>query len=208
MERFITKYNVSRETFDRLKAYEAALHEWQKKLNLVSNSSLEKAVDRHFLDSAQLFQYIPSNAKILFDLGSGAGFPGMVLAVMAAEKLPSLKINLVESIKKKTVYLNAVKEAVGINVNIINYRIENCPKVTVDVFTSRAMCSLDKLLSYVFRFSDKKTLCIFPKGRSYKEELKEALHHWSFSCKTVANEYDPEGVILLINNISQRKGVK
>ncbi len=204
----MTKYNVSRETFDNLKAYEAALHEWQNKLNLVSNTSLEKAVERHFLDSAQLFQYIPSDAKVLFDLGSGAGFPGMVLAIMAAEKYPDLRFNLVESIKKKTLYLNAVKEIVGVDVNVINERIENCPKITVDVFTSRAMCSLDKLLSYVFRFSNKKTLCIFPKGRSYKEELEEAQRHWSFSCKTVANEYDPEGVVLLINNLSQRKGVK
>ena len=110
MENFLNKYNVSRETFDKLKTYEATLREWQNKFNLVSNKSLEDAWNRHFWDSVQLIKYIPEKAKILYDFGSGAGFPGMVLAILAAEKMPNLQVFLIESIRKKTLYLNAVKE--------------------------------------------------------------------------------------------------
>ena len=101
MEKNTTTYDVSRETIDKLKTYEASLNEWQNKFNLVSSSSLADGWNRHFLDSMQLFQYIPSNARTLYDLGSGAGFPGMVLAIMAMEKTPYLKVSLIESIGKR-----------------------------------------------------------------------------------------------------------
>ena len=140
MKNTIEKYNVSRETYELLKRYESSLSEWQQKMNLVSRNSLVDAWKRHFLDSMQLFSLLPQGAKVVYDFGSGAGFPGMVLAVMAKEKTPYLKFKLVESIKKKTLYLNAVKELTGANVEIINDRIENIeaekrvtPKVTVKV---------------------------------------------------------------------------
>ena len=93
MKNTVVENSVSRETLERLKAYEASLHEWQKKFNLVSNASLEDAWNRHFLDSMQLFNFIPKTARSLCDFGSGAGFPGMVLAIMAKEKTPYLKVN-------------------------------------------------------------------------------------------------------------------
>ena len=127
MEKNTTTYDVSRETIDKLKTYEASLNEWQNKFNLVSSSSLADGWNRHFLDSMQLFQYIPSNARTLYDLGSGAGFPGMVLAIMAMEKTPYLKVSLIESIGKKTLYLKHVAELTGAKVNIYNKRIEELP---------------------------------------------------------------------------------
>jgi len=208
MKEFMEKYNVSRETFDRLKTYEASLNEWQTKLNLVSNSSLNDAWNRHFKDSVQLMKYIPEKAKIMLDFGSGAGFPGMVIAIVAAEKMPHLKVSLIESIKKKTVYLNAVKELCGVNVHIINDRIENLPSFNADVITSRAMCNLSDLLKYSYKFSNKKTTLIFPKGKSFKEEIKNAQKKWNFECKVFTNEINEEGVILVINNVSPIKGVK
>ena len=114
MKNFMDKYSVSRETFERLKAYEKSLHEWQKRFNLVSNASLEHAWERHFLDSAQLFKLIPDGARTLVDFGSGAGFPGMVLAIMAAEKTPYLNFRLVESIGKKTLYFNEGRKIAGL----------------------------------------------------------------------------------------------
>lgn len=201
------KYNVSRETFERLKAYEASLKEWQNKFNLVSRSSLENAWERHFKDSVQLIDFIPKNAETMFDFGSGAGFPGMVIAIMAAEKMPNLKVNLVESIKKKTVYLNAVKELCGVNVNIINDRIENLPPVKADVITSRAMCNLSDLLKYSYKFSTRKTTMIFPKGKNYQEELSVALRNWRFEYKAEKNAVGGDGVILIVNNLSAIKGV-
>lgn len=202
------KYNVSRETFLKLKTYEACLHEWQNKFNLVSNASLENAWQRHFEDSVQLFKFIPTSARTILDFGSGAGFPALVLAIMAQEKLPQLKVKLIESIKKKTLYLNTVKELCQLNVDVVNDRIENLPAQKVDVITSRAMCNLNDLLKYSLRFTTKQTLMIFPKGRSYQEELDEARRNWKFDCRIEKNEVSDDGVILLINHLSSIKGVK
>jgi len=208
MEKNIEKYNVSRETFERLKAYETSLHEWQNKFNLVSSASLEESWNRHFLDSMQLFKYIPSDAEKLFDLGSGAGFPGMVLAIMAMEKTPYLKVSLVESIKKKTLYLKHVAELTGANVTIINERIEKLPAEKADVITSRALTALDKLLGYAEPFCKRNTKCIFPKGKKYAEELTEARRHWKFDCQVIPSEQSAEGVVLIITNLSKIKGGK
>lgn len=208
MEKFISKYDVSRETFDKLKAYEASLHEWQKKFNLVSSASLEDSWQRHFLDSMQLFKYIPQNAKILYDLGSGAGFPGMVLAIMGMEKTPYLKVKLVESIGKKTLYLKHVAELTESNVEILNQRIENLPQEKADVITSRALTSLSNLLNYASPFCDNKTVCLFPKGKKHQEELAEARKNWNFDCQIIPSEQSEDGVILIITNLTKRKGVK
>ena len=202
------KYNVSRETFLKLKTYEASLHEWQNKFNLVSNASLENAWQRHFEDSVQLFKFIPTSARTMLDFGSGAGFPALVLAIMAQEKMPNLKVKLIESIKKKTLYLNTVKELCQLNVDVVNDRIENLPAQKVDVITSRAMCNLNDLLKYSLKFTTKQTLMIFPKGRSYQEELDEARRNWKFDCRIEKNEVSDDGVILLINHLSSIKGVK
>ena len=146
MENLECKYTVSRETMNRLKAYEASLHEWQNRMNLVSKNSLENAWKRHFLDSMQIFSLLPSEG-IVYDFGSGAGFPGMVLAIMANEKTPYLKFKLVESIKKKTLYLNEVKKISGLlNVEIVNNRIEDIPAEPATAITSRALASLTSLL--------------------------------------------------------------
>ena len=202
------KYNVSRETFEKLKCYQSLLIEWQANFNLVSQSSLNEAWNRHFLDSAQLFKYIPETAQALVDFGSGAGFPGMVLAIMAKEKTPYLKVTLVESIKKKTLYLKEVAEKTSVDVNIINERIENISFQKFDVITSRAMTSLTDLLGYAFPFCKKETVCIFPKGKKYAEELAEAHKNWLFKCSVEPSEQSEEGRILIIKNIQKKKGRK
>ncbi len=202
------KYNVSRETFSKLKLYESLLKEWQLKFNLVSNSSLDDAWNRHFEDSVQLFKYIPENSKVLYDFGSGAGFPGMVLAMIASEKTPYLKVKLIESIGKKTLYLNEVKKQTKTNVEIINDRIENIKAEKADVITSRAMASLSQLLEYTGKFCSKKTVCIFPKGKKFQEEIDEARKKFRFDCQAYDSEVSSEGKILIISNISKITGVK
>lgn len=202
------KYDVSRETLLKLRAYEASLKEWQNKFNLVSKSSLEDAWNRHFIDSMQLFKYIPQSAQSLYDFGSGAGFPGMVLAIMAAEKTPYLKVNLIESIGKKTLYLKHVSEICSVNVEILNQRIESLPKNKVDVVTSRAMTSLKDLLEYTYPFCKKDTVCIFPKGKKHQEEIDEAKKHWRFEYQIHPSETSSEGVILVTTKLAKLKGVK
>ncbi len=202
------KYDVSRETLLKLRAYEASLQEWQNKFNLVSKSSLDDAWNRHFIDSMQLFKFIPQSAQSLYDFGSGAGFPGMVLAIMAADKTPYLKVSLIESIGKKTLYLKHVSEICSVNVEIFNQRIESLPKNKVDVITSRAMTSLSDLLGYAYPFCKKETVCIFPKGKKHQEEIDEAKKHWQFECQIHPSETSSEGVILVITKLAKLKGVK
>ena len=199
------KYTVSRETMDKLKAYEASLCEWQNRMNLVSKNSLESAWQRHFQDSMQLFSLLPQQG-VVYDFGSGAGFPGMVLAVMAAEKTPYLKFKLIESIKKKTLYLNEVKKITGIsNVEVLNKRIEDIPAEAADVITSRAMASLSDLLNYAQKFCTSKTKCIFLKGKSYPDEIAEAEKLWKFKAEVLPSQESDEGVILIITDIHKRR---
>jgi len=203
----IEKYNVSRETINLLKTYEASLNEWQNKMNLVSKNSLPDAWNRHFADSMQLFNLLPQDAEIVYDFGSGAGFPGMVLAVMSKEKTPYLKFKLVESIGKKTLYLKHVKEITGANVDVINERIEKIKPEIADAITSRAMCSLNELLKYSRPFCSKKTKMIFLKGRNYKEELQIAQKEWKFKLEILPNQESSDGVILIITDL-HHKGEK
>ena len=205
MKNFTEKYNVSCETIERFKTYHELLLEWQEKFNLVSNSSLQNVWKRHFEDSAQLFEYIPEDAKTLIDFGSGAGFPAMVLAIMACEKTPYLNITMVESIKKKTLYLNEVASRLGLGVIIENNRIENLSVKKYDVITSRAMASLVDLIQYAQPFCSEKTICIFPKGKNYAAELSEAHKKWYFKCVIKQNKVSEEGKILILSDITKKK---
>lgn len=205
MKKFMEKYSVSCETMGLLTIYHDLLVEWQSKFNLVSNSSLQQAWNRHFEDSVQLYEYIPQNAVSLIDFGSGAGFPAMVLAIIAKEKTPYLNFTLVESIKKKTLYLNEVALKTGVSVNIINDRIENIKKQKYDVITSRAMTSLNDLLKYAYPFCHKQTVCIFPKGKNYSSELAEAHKTWKFKCDIKQSKVSDEGKILIVTDIQKKK---
>ena len=205
MKNFMEKYSVSCETMELLNVYHDLLVEWQSKFNLVSNSSLQYAWNRHFEDSVQLYEYIPKNTVSLIDFGSGAGFPAMVLAIIAKEKTPYLNFTLVESIKKKTLYLNEVALKTGVSVNIINDRIENIKKQKYDVITSRAMTSLNDLLKYAYPFCHKQTVCIFPKGKNYSSELAEAHKTWKFKCDIKQSKVSDEGKILIVTDIQKKK---
>lgn len=205
MQNFIDTYNVSRETYQKLETYVALLQEWQQKFNLVSNSSLADVWNRHIADSAQLFKYLNNEVDSVYDLGSGAGFPAMVLAVMAQEQYPQIKFTLMESITKKTVYLNAVKQELKLdNVTVINSRSEDLTLPKADVITARAVASLDKLLNCVFKFTSRQTKLIFPKGKSYKEELDEAEKFWNFKLKVDESQTAQDGVILLLENLRRK----
>lgn len=206
MENFILKYNVSRETYSNLESYVALLREWQNKFNLVSKNSLEFVWERHIADSAQLFNYISDDVKLIYDFGSGAGFPALVLAVIAKEKRPDMKFKLVESIGKKTLYLNEVKTRLNLeNVEVFNDRVENLKLPVADMITARAMTSLDNLFKYSILFSDKKTKLLFPKGKSYNEELDEAKKNWNFKFSVHENQLCSDGVILLFENLRRKK---
>ncbi|MFZ5618599.1 MAG: 16S rRNA (guanine(527)-N(7))-methyltransferase RsmG [Pseudomonadota bacterium] len=200
------EYGVSRETLERLLAFDAALLDWSSRHNLIARSTVPDRWERHYRDSAQLFALIPPGAKTLVDLGSGAGFPGLVLAAMGAGR--GLKVSLVESIGKKAAFLQAAIDAMGLtNARVIPQRIESITISPPDVVTARALAQLDKLLGYAHEFSGEKTVLIFPKGQDVEDELTAAAKSWHMNLEKRPSVTSPGSAILVIRNLKP-KGVR
>ena len=202
----LLKYDVSRETLQKLQDFVSLLKEWNARMNLVSKNSLADVWERHVLDSMQLIQYISADTKRIVDIGSGSGFPGIVLAILLQEKLPASEIYLVESIAKKTMYLNDVCTRLKLNnVKILNERIENTVFKGVDVITARAVAALDILFSYSIHIGQARTKMLFPKGQSYEIENAEAQKKWVYDLEVHPNRYHEDGVILEISKLRKKK---
>lgn len=198
------KYNVSHETYEKLKNYQALVLEWNSKFNLISKSTETTIWERHIVDSLQLIKYITNKDKILLDLGSGAGFPGVVLAITCQEIYPDLQINLVESIGKKTTFLHAVNEQLKLNMEIHQERIEKLNIGKVDVITSRALAALPKLLDYAKPFCKKETKLILPKGENWYLENDEALTKWLYKYEVFNSDTSDVGKILRISDLRRK----
>jgi len=194
-EEFATLSGVSRETLLRLKAYVGLLREWNARQNLVSARSLEDVWRRHVWDSAQLIQYIPAEVRSLVDLGSGAGFPGLVLGLLLSDR-PGFRTVLYEATAKKCQFLKAAAERLGVPADIRNARMEEANLEAFDVVTARACAPLDKLLGYAQHFRGTRTVCLFLKGQSVDSELTEAHKSWSIKALRHESRSDPSGVIL------------
>ena len=202
----LQKYYVSRETINNFSAFINILEEWNSKINLVSKNSLAEVWSRHVLDSLQLINYIPSTAVNIVDIGSGGGFPAIILAIALKEKNPAAKITMVESITKKTLYLNDVCTRLQLdNVQVINDRVENLHLHNVDIITARAVAALDVLCGYAHKIGGKNTELLLLKGKSFAEEQREAMQNWNFECQTFANHYSEDGDVVKINNLRKRK---
>ncbi len=198
-EEFAAATGVSRETLAKLKVYVDLLTDWNSRHNLVSKASLEEVWRRHIWDSAQLAPLIPPEAKTLADMGSGAGFPGLVLAIMLEERV---KVTLFEATRKKAEFLRAVAERLGLAVHISNHRIENAPKKPPnDVITARACASLHELLGYAQRFAGPGTVCLFLKGQNVGGELTEARKKWRIRVRQHPSLTHPFGTILEIRGL-------
>ena len=197
---FAAASGVSRETLARLKAYVALLGEWNARHNLVSAASLADVWRRHVWDSAQLLPLIPETAKSLVDLGSGAGFPGLVLACFLRER-PVFRTVLTESVAKKCRFLEAAAARMEIAVEVRNARIEAAKPETFDVVTARACAPLVKLLGYAQQFQGSKTVNLFLKGQSIEAELTEAHKSWIMRVVRHPSLTDPSGTILDIREL-------
>ena len=199
-EEFAKEADVSRETLLRLKAYVGLLTEWNTRHNLVSKNSLEHVWQRHVWDSAQLMRFVPESANSLIDLGSGAGFPGLVLAAMLRER-PGFKTVLYESIAKKCTFLIVAAERMQIPVEVRNTRMEEARPEPFDLVTARACAPLAKLLGYARPFQGPQTVCLFLKGQNVEAELTEARTSWKLNAVRHDSLTDPSGVILEIRDI-------
>ncbi|WP_136636800.1 16S rRNA (guanine(527)-N(7))-methyltransferase RsmG [Pseudooceanicola onchidii] len=193
--------SVSRETNDRLKTYLTLLEKWSPKINLVSAATLASAWDRHFVDSAQLVSLAEVKDAHWLDIGSGGGFPGMVVAIILAENDPSSHVSLLESDQRKCVFLRTVAREVGIKVDVINARIESAPPIGADIISARALSSLSTLLGFAQRHGKNTTTLLFPKGRSWKTEIEDAQREWRFTHSVHPSNTDAEAVILRIEEI-------
>jgi 16S rRNA (guanine527-N7)-methyltransferase len=199
-EEFAKAADVSRETLARLKAHAGLLAEWNARHNLVSKNSLEHVWERHIWDSAQLLRFVPESANSLVDLGSGAGFPGLALAVMLRAR-PGFKTVLYESITKKCRFLEAAAARMQIAVEVRNARMEEARPEPFDLVTARACAPLSKLLGYARPFQGPRTTNLFLKGQNVEAELTEARTSWKLNAVRHESLTDPSGAILEIRDI-------
>ena len=188
--------DVSRETMESLSKYVNLLRKWNKKINLVSKKSMEDVWMRHILDSAQLFKFVNEDTKSWLDLGSGAGLPGLIIAILAKEKYPSLSITLVESDKRKCVFLCEVVRVLNLNVRTISERIECCSPQNADLVSARALTQLEKLFSYFIFHSSKKSKGLFLKGKNAKIEIDLISNIDLFQVKLTPSEVDKDGYLV------------
>ena len=202
-EKFSSNVFVSRETYEKLCVFKKVLIKWQNSINLISRSTINNIWARHFLDSAQLYTFVRNVEGNIIDFGSGAGFPGMVLAIMGKKN-----IHLVESDHKKCVFLKEIAMLTETDITIHNCRIEDLNFINVDLITCRALASLSKLINYVEIFTnkslgEKKELpkLLFLKGKSYYSEVIELSKNKKISFKEYPSITDRNGKILYINKV-------
>ena len=198
--------DVSRETRARLEIYEALLRRRQRHTNLVSAASLPALWTRHFFDSAQLAPLLaPDSAGHTVDVGSGAGFPGMVLAILDGKR----RVTLVEANGKRCTFLREVADATGTAVSIVEGRLEDravqAGLAPCGTIVARACAPLVDLLGLVFPVLEPHTCCIFPKGRCYRSELEAARLGWSFRADIVPSRTAAEARILRISDVERRR---
>ena len=199
-EEFPSKTGVSRETLARLKAYADTLTDWNARHNLVAKSTLPDLWHRHFWDSAQLAPSIPAQARTLADLGSGAGFPGLVLALLR----PDVAVTLHEATTKKCAFLQAVADRVEVKVTIRNSRLEDLPTQAFDVVTARALAPLPQLLQYAYSFTGPNSVCLFLKGQNVGAELTEAHKYWNMEASQVPSQTEPSAAIVTVRKLGPR----
>ncbi|CAK7192504.1 Ribosomal RNA small subunit methyltransferase G [Commensalibacter sp. Nvir] len=188
------KENVSHETFQKLEIYVALLNQWNSKINLVSKHDASRLWQRHIVDSFQMANFISPQALSLVDLGSGGGFPGLVLSLVT-----SLTVTLIESDRRKTIFLSEVARETGSTVRIICGRIENTKIPKVDIVTARALAPLKQLIKFSQYFLNKDGYCLFLKGKNVDSEIEKAKTMYKFHYEKIPSLIDDNGVILKLS---------
>ncbi|MCB1310413.1 MAG: 16S rRNA (guanine(527)-N(7))-methyltransferase RsmG [Sedimentitalea sp.] len=194
--------DVSRETRRRLDAFEAILRKWNRSINLVSKGSLNEVQTRHIADSVQVFRAAPAGRRWV-DLGSGGGFPGLVVAVLAAEEAPEMRVTLVESDQRKAAFLRSAARACGVTCEVLAKRAEDLPPLGADLMSARALTELSPLLEHAARHLDPTGTALFPKGATWRKEVERARETWSFQMEAIPSRTESGAVILKISEVSR-----
>ena len=195
--------DVSRETLDTLKRLEDLIILWNPAINLVSNNSISDLWNRHIIDSAQVFTCISPKTGLWMDVGSGGGFPGIVVSIIAKELAPDLRTVLVECDNRKCVFLRTAIRELGLSAKVVNDRIENVIFPDVLYLSARALSNLNNLLFMVENNVSRETVCIFPKGRSKKKELAESQKNWKFDLRAIESNTSEEGKIIVLRGLER-----
>ncbi len=203
-EEFCSYQHVSRETFKKFEIFIEVLLKWQKSVNLISNSTINTIWKRHFLDSAQLYTYSQDIKGNILDIGSGAGFPGMILAMMGNNN-----VNLIESDQKKCIFMREVARLTNTKVKIYNCRIEDLDYMKPELIISRALAPLSKLIEYVDNHMNKNIeenkvtpKLLFLKGKNYNNEIYDLLKIRKLEIEIFPSITDDFGKVLYIKNIN------
>lgn len=190
--------SVSRETIAALRAFEAEVRRWTPTVNLVSRNSLETLWVRHIDDSAQIFHECPTDARRWLDFGSGGGFPGLVVAILAKELRPNLRVTLVESDQRKATFLRQTARKLDLDVEVQAKRIESLPPQEADVVSARALAPLSDLLNLTLPHLKPDGVALFPKGARYAEEVALARMSWVFDLDLRPSAVETDAALLII----------
>ena len=190
-EGFAKLATVSRETLGRLQTYVALLTAWNRRINLVGANTIGDVWRRHILDSAQLMPLLPAGTRVVVDIGSGAGLPGLVLAILGVPE-----VHLVESDQRKAAFLREAQRVTDAPVTIHGLRAERLVPIAADAIVARAVAPVDKLLLMVDKFRSPHTICLFLKGKGVKDELTHLPPALKMKAQILPSRSDPAGRVL------------
>lgn len=193
--------DVSRETFAELQAFAAMVEKWTPRINLVSKASLRNLWNRHIVDSAQLYRLAPPSYHTWVDIGSGGGFPGIVMASLAKVQQPDAKFTLIESDQRKASFLRTAARELSLPVTVLAERIEAVEPQSADVVSARALSALSVLLPLVSQHLKPSGVGLLHKGRQFQQEIAEARQSWCFDLEEHPSMTDPEARLLRVKRI-------
>ena len=205
IDTFSSFYSVSRETIEILKKYEEMLIKENKKLNLIGKSTINSIWERHFMDSCQVIDFIDKNDKTLIDIGSGAGFPGLAIAIIARERNMSLKTRLIDKSPKKVKFLKKISKELNLNVDVVNANIfAEIDKARGDVIVARAFKPLKIILELIHKIDEswKKTFVFL--GKSGHEELHHASKIWDLKYKQRVSVTSNDSIVIEVNKLNRK----
>ena len=202
--KFVKSLNVSRETLSGFYEYKTLLYKWNEKINLVSKHTLIDIWERHFLDSGQIIINVEASGKRWVDVGSGAGFPGLVVALLLRDRKVDCDLVLVEKHPKKVFFLKEVIRRLNLSVEVVNDNIYTLEPLNADILTARAFSELNNLMEIAFRHRKKEGICLFLKGENYKIELDKTLNNWFFDYDIVGSLSSSSGNIIRVKKIFKR----
>ena len=195
--------DVSRETLERLEKYTELLIRWNQRINLVAKSTIADVWSRHILDSAQIFDIPKRTIHHWADLGSGGGFPGMVVAILASENDNPFLVSLVESDIRKAVFLKTVVRELGLAAHVLTARIEDLEPLNADVISARALADLPQLFEYSEKHLAEGGCVVFPKGKNWRSEVERAQRKWNFDYQIDKSKTSEGSVILCASGVSR-----